>query len=531
MKKNRPNRRDFLKVSSAATGAAAGSHLTGCASETESDTKTPVARRTSDDPHAGATLPGREKVYRPAGRWPVMRTNWDPKNVIVVMLDSLRADHVGAFGNAKVPTPNLDKFAAESTFFRHSYPEGLPTVPVRTSLFSGKFTYPFRPWQVLYPEDHPLLSEILWSQGFRSALISDVYHMHKPAYAFDRGFDDVVWIRGQEGDPFVRDPSIQVDIEPYYKGRTDDPNEAEQLRTYLTNRHDWKSEDDHFTPRVINEALGWLKRQKKKENLFLWVDSFCPHEPWDPPDRYLKMVAPDYQGTKLILPTPGDVEGYLDEREVKNVMSLYGAVVRFVDDWVGHFLDELRRMGLFENSLIILMSDHGEPFGEHGIVRKVRPWPYEELARTMLMIREPGGKGVGSVGSYTQQTDITATILEYLGIPAPPEMSSVSLMPLILGEKEKIRDSAVCCHYRGGLSIRHQEWSYHYYLEGAKTREDSKLIKDGPELYNLRDDPGEQNNLIAKEPDRAGDLDRMLRNRTEELIEHEMKFFKPKQTS
>ena len=89
----------------------------------------------------------------------------------------------------------------------------------------------------------------------------------------------------------------------------------------------------------------------------------------------------------------------------------------------------------------------------------------------------------------------------------------------------------MCCHYRGGLSIRHEEWSYHYYLEGAKTREDSKLTKDGPELYNLRDDPGEQNNLIAKEPDRAGNLDRMLRNRTEELIEHEMKFFKPGQTS
>ena len=526
MKIEERTRRNFLKAASAVTGAAAGAELISCSSGTESNPQTPVAERIGDDPHAPVTLPGREKIFRPTYPGPAMRTNWDPKNVIVLMMDSFRADHLGAFGNSKVPTPNLDRFATESTFFTHAYPEGLPTVPVRTSLFSGKFTYPFRGWQVLYPQDQPLLAEILWSEGFRSALISDTYHMHEPSYAFGRGFDDVVWIRGQEGDPFVRDPSIKVDIEPYHKSRTGNPNErfASQVTTYLTNRHDWKSEDDHFTPRVINQSLDWLKRQERKENLFLWVDCYCPHEPWDPPDRYLRMVAPDYRGKKLILPIPGDVEGYLDEQELNNVLSLYGAVIRFVDDWVGHFFDEIKRMGLFENSLIIVMTDHGEPFGEHGIVRKSHPWSYEELARTFLMIREPGGKGVPRVESYTQLTDITATILEYIGIPVLPEMTSVNLMPLIHGKEERIRDSAVCCHYRGGLSIRHDEWSYHYFLEWAKSREGSKLTKDGPELYNLREDPGEQSNLIAQEPDRAQELDRMLRARTQELIEHEMEF-------
>jgi arylsulfatase A-like enzyme len=449
-----------------------------------------------------------------------MRTNWDPKNVIVLMLDSFRADHLGAFGNSRVPTPNLDKFAAQSTFFTHSYPEGLPTIPVRTSLFTGKFTYPFRGWQVLYPQDHPLLAEILWAEGFRSALVSDTYHMHKPSYGFGRGFDDVIWIRGQEGDPYVRDPRIlaQVDIEPYFKSRTGRSNEEDQTRTYLANRHNWKSEDDHFTPRVMDEALRWLKRQPRQENLFLWIDSFCPHEPWDPPERYLKQVAPHYEGKKIVLPTPGDVEGYLTPGELRNVALLYAGVIAFVDDCVGHFLEEIQRLGLFENSLIIIATDHGEPFGEHGIVRKARPWGYEELARTFLMIREPAGRGVPRVDSYTQQTDVTATILDYLSIPPPAYMSSRSLLPLILGKEEKVRDFAVCCHHGKSVNIRQEDWSYHYFI-GKDAPEGSQLVKDRPEIYNLREDPTEHRNLIEQEPDRAAELDRRLRQFTRELVD------------
>ena len=169
-----PSRRTFVKK--AAASAASGALLAGCGPEEEP--AKPRLERLSDDPFSPVNLPGRDNYRRPPGWGPSIRSNWDAKNVIVIMLDSFRADHLGALGNSKAPTPNLDRFAAESTLFTRCYPEGLPTIPVRTSLFSGKFTYPFRPWQVLHPEDHPLLAEILWSEGFRSCLVSDTYHMH-----------------------------------------------------------------------------------------------------------------------------------------------------------------------------------------------------------------------------------------------------------------------------------------------------------------------------------------------------------------
>ncbi len=535
-KRDSPSRREFLAGSAAATAATAATVATaavGCATPNESAESTDAApqgprpRDPAAAPHTGYVLPGREEVFQPPGWGPATRKDWKGKNVIVLMLDSFRWDHCSAYGDSVVPTPNLKKFADESTFFTHAYPEGLPTVPVRTSLHTGRFTYPFRRWQTLYPQDHPLLAEILWSEGFHSALVSDVYHLHKPSYAFDRGFDEVVWLRGQESDPFVRDPKIraQVDVESHHKRRgPEDRGGVEQVRTYLANRHDWKSEDDHFTPRVIGTALDWLQKQERKENLFLWVDNFCPHEPWDPPDRWLKKAAPnfDFSGKKLICPTPGDVEGYLTSQELDNSRQLYQGVAMFVDYWVGRFFDELKRMGLYENSLIILATDHGEPFGDHGIVRKARPWPYEELAKTFLMIRDPSGDGVQRVDSYVQLTDMTATILDYLTIDKPAHMTSESLLPLIRNQEEKIRDEAVCCHYNASVSIRHEDWSYiHWIGENAVRAKGSKLTKSGPELYNLIEDPHQRTNLYAAEPDRARDMDRRMRQFTERLVRRE----------
>ena len=520
---NNPTRRQFAR-SSAAALLASSPALWGCG-ERADESPGPVA--VSDFEHAAYTLPGRERVFVPPGWGTSSRKRWDGRNVIVLMLDSFRWDHLGAFGNSRVPTPNLDRFAAESTFFTRSYPEGLPTVPVRTGLLTGRFTYPFRRWQVLYPEDHPLLPEILWSEGFRTSLVSDTYHLHKPSYGFSRGFDDVKWFRGQEQDPYVRDPAIvnAVDVAPWFKPRGTRPNEPRETRTYLANRHSWKTDEDHFTPRVMQSAVDWLAAQPRKENLFLWIDNFCPHEPWDPPESYLKLVDPDYADWPIrnICPVPGDVAGYLDAEEMRQVLALYGAVVRFVDAWVGYFLDEVRRMGMYDNTLIVLMTDHGEPFGDHGIVRKVRPWAYEELARTFLMIRDPAEGNVDRVDSYTQQTDVTATILDWLGIDKPAHMTSESLMPLIRGERDRIRDEAVCCHYNESISIRHDEWSYHWFVENSRGRvsERSAITKEGPELYNLREDPLEQRNLASAEPDRVEDMDRRMLAFTERLLARE----------
>jgi arylsulfatase A-like enzyme len=131
------------------------------------------------------------------------------------MLDSLRPDHLGCYGNKWIKTPNIDKFAKECTIFDRAYAEGLPTLPVRTTLFTGRYTLPFRGWQGLERNDIPI-AEILWDRRYTTALVTDTYHMHKPSMTYERGFDYVEWIRGQESDPYVTDSNVKVDLEKWH---------------------------------------------------------------------------------------------------------------------------------------------------------------------------------------------------------------------------------------------------------------------------------------------------------------------------
>ena len=423
-------------------------------------------------------------------------------NVIVIINDSLRRDHLGCYGNNWIKTPNIDKLASESALFDYFYPEGIPTIPCRTTFFTGRFTFPFRGWQRLEPTDI-LLAETLWNKGFTSALITDVYHLHKPSMAFERGFDYTQHIRGHEGDPWVLDESIEVDIDRYYKGDGKDKAVRQQLIQYLRNIHLWKSEEDTFVARVVKAGIRWLEGQPRKDNLLLWLDCFDPHEPWDPPPPYNRMYTdPNYGGKDIIQPIPGKVEGYLTPEELNHIARLYAGKVTLCDHWVGQFLDKVKELGMYDNTLIIYTTDHGEPFGDHGIIRKAEPLLYEELVHIPLIIRHPEGMGAGKrLDALVETTEIFPTILDFLNVRRPPRIHGESLLPIMSGEVESIRDYAYMGQFKRAWRINDREWSLLLNLD----KDNSK------ELYNLREDPGEKQNLISVKPQKAMELELELR--------------------
>ena len=350
----------------------------------------------------------------------------DRMNVIVLMEDSLRKDHLGCYGNKWIKTPNIDKFASDSIIFDFAYAEGLPTIPVRVAMLTGRYTLPFRGWQPLEQLDM-VLPEILWDKGVTTALISDTYHMHKPQMGFSRGFDYVEWIRGQESDPWIVDPDVKVDLSKYseknwhpaYFGQP--PSIVKrQFIQYLKNRAHWKSEEDHHIAQVIKSSIRWLEDKVsngKRDRLFLMIDSFDPHEPWDPPSEYLDLYpVPEYDGLPITW-GGGSVEDWT-LAEIRHVRAQYAGTVTLCDKWTGMFFEKIDELGLLENTAIIFLSDHGEPLGEHGIIKKVRPWPYDELSHIPFIIRLPDKMGLKNkrIESFVGIQDIAPTVLRLLDI-------------------------------------------------------------------------------------------------------------------
>ena len=477
---------------------------------------------------AGAKSKG-SQAGKKKGAPPVARNeNLNNLNVIVIIADSMRADHVGCYGS-KIKTPNLDRFGAESALFEEAYAENLPTMPSRTAMWTGRYLFWQRGWQPMAMNDY-LMAEIFWDRGMTSAFITDVYHMHKPIYNCGRGFDTTVFIRGQEYDPWIIDPSVKVDVTKYHRlpGNDKDATWRSRYEQYLRNVSGFKTEEDYFAPRVVKEAIAWLEKatKKQKDNLFLWVDCFDPHEPWDPPPPYREMYDPGYKGLEMIDPVPGPVEGYMSEAELKHTRALYAGEVTFVDKWIGILLDRIRELGLWENSLIVFTSDHGEPLGEHGYVRKAFPRNYEELAHTPLMVRHPKGVGAGKrFSAFVQPPDLLPTILELKGISkdlrlnytAPVKLTfpqdvvvqsenvrltGESFLPILEGRAEAIRDFAVTAHHNAQWSIRTKEWAYLYNLNK----------KQPNELYDRVKDRAETRNVLAEQKEIASALETKLKD-------------------
>ncbi|MDO8684485.1 MAG: sulfatase [Armatimonadota bacterium] len=448
-------------------------------------------------------------------------------NLIVIVTDSLRYDHLGHNGS-RVKTPNIDKFAAESAVLDQAYAENLPTMPCRAAWWTGRHLFPYRGWQIFENED-VLLAEYLWDKGFTSAFVTDTYHLHKPGYNSARGFDSVFWIRGQEYDPWIMDESIQVDFEKYYRLRGDagDEHWNRAGRQYLRNQSAMPVEEDQCLCRTVKAAIKWLDdiTKHRKDNLFLWVDCFDPHEAWNPPAPFHDMYDPDYTGQDLIDPIPGPIEGYLTPRELEHILALYAGNVSWVDKWVGILLDHIRDLGLFDNSLIMFTSDHGEPFGEHGDIRKTgESQGYEEVAHIPWIIRHPDGVGAGKrFDGFAQPPDLIPTALELMGVPLvtsqearkhgrplPPSgfpvITGKSLAPMLTGEAESVWDFAVTANHGLIWSIRDREWSFIYNLRSQKAK-----------LFNRKSDLTEQHNLIEKYPDIAREMELKLRRFVETI--------------
>ena len=426
-------------------------------------------------------------------------------NIIVLVLDSLRQDHVGAYhaGRAAFPgippvrTPNIDAFSRECVVFTNAYPESLPTIPARYVLMTGQRALPFRPWAPLGPYDLTI-AQLLRGDGYVCGLISDCYHYRAPGMNYHQGFHAYQWIRGQEYDPSESAPTRR-DLAGYVNEHY--PEEWRQrVAQFLANTDRFEREEDWFTPRVVDEAVTWLERNRSHKKVFLWLDSFEPHEPWDPPASFDTYTS--HRSPRLILPMGGPMEHWATPEDVHHIRGLYAGEVAFVDHSLGRLFNALRELGYLEDSIIVVLADHGHPLGDHGKFLKGPDRMYNELLRVPLMVRLPKGQHGGRrCDALIQFQDLLPTLLQLTGSGGDLGfMHGRSFAAVVREETDEHREAIITGFHEGiDRCIRTKTWSYVERPAG-----------EADELYDLVEDPREQRNLADAHADEVQRLSRMF---------------------
>lgn len=431
-------------------------------------------------------------------------------NAIVICLDTLRADIIGPDAPlGDVRTPHLDQLASESVVFQRAFGEGQPTLQTRRSLFTGRRSFPWRynfdrrglwhhnpGWHKIPPEQDTL-AELLLARGYYTGLIADTYHMFKPTANFSRGFVSYDFLRGQESDNWQPiDPSEAVTA---LRGHVRDPENWRRYGTlvqYLANQGDRASEEDYQCARVFRRAAEWLQSARRNAPFFLWVDSFDPHEPWDPPRAYADAYfgGTGWQGIDFILP---GAAGSMSPEDQARVRALYFGEVTFVDRWVGHLLAAVEALDLWRNTVVILVSDHGTEVGDHGHFGKGPRHMHPYNTQINFMVRHPSGPRGVQLGPFIQTHDLLPTVLSLLELPPAPS-DGQDAWRFIRDPHLPGRDHIVCgwADFSGGVtggraSVRTDQWNYVVTCHAESP---------GPELYDLARDPRESRNVVAEHP-------------------------------
>lgn len=374
----------------------------------------------------------------------------NPPNIILITLDTTRADRMGFLGSKRGLTPNLDELAKQSVVFTRAYAQVPLTSPSHAALLTG--TYPqfnhLRDLGEPLREDLPYIPELLHQHGYHTgaflgAMILDPTSGAAPG--FDRGFD-------------------------VYDSRFHNPAPGESRYQSLERRAE----------EVGDLGMGWLSHNHDGP-FFLWLHFYDPHDPYDPPEPFKSQYA----------------------------SAPYDGEIAYMDSIVGRTMTVLKRHGLFENTLIAIAADHGEAFGEHGEQRHGLLL-YDETIHVPLLLKLPGERMAGKrVDTRVALTEVAPTVLDVAGIAVPPTMQAKSLTGLMQeanavvpgkGDERAVYSESDYAHRTFGWSELHS-WRAGKYLYVQAPKK---------ELYDQLSDPGALRNLASTAHAVAGTLDAQL---------------------
>lgn len=401
-----------------------------------------------------------------------------PPPIIVLSLDTLRADHLPSYGYARATAPTLDAFASEAVRFDEAIAQANATLPSHLSLITSLYPPHFRitrsrdhtnqiRTRLRLPDAVQTLTEVLRDAGYETAAFTDGAFMNAN-YGFDQGFDTFSFNR------------------------------------YSTTKPDFGL---RFTLHKLASFLDERSRAAPEKPLFLFVHSYDVHEPYDAPPPYDRVFG-ELSYAQLteelgVKPRPRLLDRRADElsqQQVDAVRALYDNGIRRADALVGELFSLFRRHGLYDPALLVVLSDHGEEFREHGRFGHGLQL-YRENVRVPLLIRLPEGRHGGRVvHEPVALLDVAPTLLELAGLPIPDQFAGRSLAPAVAGRPMPSLASRPiyfeCANLEDGVyGMQRGRWKIVRARRGGAS-----------EIYDLTGDPGETRNLVDGDPVLRDDL-------------------------
>ena len=430
-------------------------------------------------------------------------------NILLILVDQHRADCLGCYGNTDIRTPNIDALAAAGTRYPQTFCPYPVCTPSRYSIISGRYVHEHRGYSnhCTLPPDIAPFPRILRDAGFRTAAVGKMHYT--PTY-LDVGFQEMVLAEqngpGRWDDDYhreLRDAGLvnASDLEDQEREYRKDAREEYwetfgALPSNLPKR--WQS-----TEWIGSKALEQLQQWDGGGN-FLTCSFIKPHHPFDPPSEYADAYATDALG---LLPGWTDAcfehdlnlnRGYfpndqLTPDSLRRVMAYYYANIQHIDDQVGRMVRHLKERGLYDQTMILYVSDHGEYMGLHHLLLKGNHL-YDALARVPLVIKYPGQTSGGTADDrLVNLVDLAPTILRQAGCTVPAAMSGLDL-----AHTEARRD-IVFSESRGGRQLM------------ARTQSHKLIYRPDPRatlFFDLENDPHELTNL-ADSPEHQAEIKRL----------------------
>ena len=429
-----------------------------------------------------------------------------PKNVLFIAVDDLKP-LLGCYGDSIVKTPNIDKLASQGFVLENNHCQQAVCGPSRASILTGKRPDYTQIWDLktLIRDKNPdivTMPQYFKQNGYETVAVGKIFDFR----SVDKGNDSISW--SNKYDNFKHHSEIGREY----------VNETERVSYEIVDVPDSLTADGEVARRTINFLRDLATKDKP---FFMAAGFYKPHLPFIAPRKYWdlyedKLELPEFRQAPEGAPSyatqpswelrsgyvdiPKDFDVEIPEEKQKTLLQGYYACASFVDAQIGKVLDELDRLGLRDNTIIVLWGDHGYHLADHDMWCKHTN--YEQSTKTPLIF---SGNGIsGSIATPTEFVDVYPTLCDMAGIKTPENLDGVSLTPLFENKTEKVKDFAVSQFPREenkmGYAFRNDRYRYVVWFndekpfETSRTFDESKI--DAEEFYDYQTDPEERKNLI-----------------------------------